>query len=90
MVHNFNKRSQVNSLHIANEMYRTGVKRYTSLCACNSAKTTCRSHIGCQKWCDPNKTCHKCAPAIACQFCYYSVKPCPTKCQTPRKCHAMC
>lgn len=77
-------------LSIANAMDVASRSRYVSLCACNSANLTCRSHLGCRKWCDSNQTCHKCAPPVACQFCYYKVKNCPTKFQTPRRCYPLC
>lgn len=72
------------SITIANQVARES--RHVSLCAGNSANLLCRSHLGCQKWCPANSTCHKCAPPIACQFCYNNVK----KCKTSRKCHPLC
>ena len=75
------------ALTVANQL--THPPRFTSLCACNVASSLCRSHVACQKWCPPNSTCHKCAPPISCQFCYYNVKHCPTKCHE-RKCRPTC
>lgn len=77
-----------NSLRVANQLSKR--RRFASLCACSSANLTCRSHVGCRKWCPSNSTCGKCAPDVECQFCQYNVKRCAGKCQLRRKCHPLC
>lgn len=75
------------SLAIANQI--SFPRRFTSPCSCNSANTLCRVSAGLDKWNDPNST-SAVIPAIECQFCWYTVKRCPKKCEKPRKCHPIC
>ena len=75
------------TLAVANQL--SFPRRFTSLCACNEANTLCRTTAALSKWNDPNST-SAALPAIECQFCFYTVKRCPLKCERSRKCHPLC
>ena len=66
-------------------------RRHTCSCCCNTANNICRNRLALRPWTSENSTGVTSLPQISNQFgSVYSRKPCPGKCDRPRKCHPLC